>query len=99
MNTVAHKTSIESINCYHDMRLSGTISKRQYEVMRFMVGRHSVTRRQIANGLGWDTGSAAGRVNELVDMDYLVKLGTVRCSKTDVMVGLVGLPEKQGELI
>jgi len=93
MNTVAHKTSIESINCYHDMRLSGTISKRQAEVMQFMSGRYSATRRDIALGLGWDTGSAAGRVNELVDMGYLVKLGAVRCSKTNVMVGLVGLPE------
>jgi len=93
MNTVAHKTAVESINCYRGMWIAGTISKRQSEVMQFMSGRYSATRRDIALGLEWDTGSAAGRVNELVDMGYLVRLGTVRCPKTDKMVGLVGLPE------
>ena len=94
-----HNTAINSKTCYHDMRQAGTITKRQLEVMEFMQGYSNATRRQIAKGLDWDTGSAAGRVNELVAMTYLVECGSMKCSKTGNTVGLVRLPEKQGQLI
>ena len=94
-----HNTALTSVVCYHDMRQAGTITKRQLDVMAFMQDTPKATRRQIAKGLDWDTGSAAGRVNELVDMNYLVKCGTVKCPKTGNTVGLVCLPEMQGEMV
>ena len=69
-----HNTALTSVVCYHDMRQAGTITKRQLEVMEFMQEAGKVTRRQIAKGLDWDTGSAAGRVNELVDMNYFRRI-------------------------
>jgi len=87
-----HNTAVTSVNCYHDMRAAGTINKRQSEVLEFIQGYSNGTRRQIAMGLDWDTGSAAGRVNELVAMGYLIECGTIKCSKTGKTVGLVRLP-------
>ena len=58
-----------------------------------------LTRRQISNITGIELGATAGRVNLLIKDGLLVDKGTVKCSTTGRMVGLVGLPEKQGELI
>jgi hypothetical protein len=58
-----------------------------------------VTRREIAWLTNFELGATAGRVNKLVKDGLLVDKGTVKCSTTGRMVGLVGLPEKQGELI
>ncbi len=58
-----------------------------------------VTRRQLANATDIELGATAGRVNKLVADGLLVDKGAAKCSTTGRMVGLVGLPEKQGELI
>ena len=58
----------------------------------------SLTRRELSQLTGLDRGDIAGRVNKLIKDGLLVDKGTVKCSKTGKTVGLVGLPEKQGEL-
>ncbi len=58
-----------------------------------------ITRRELAMATGFELGATAGRVNKLIKDGLLVYKGTVKCSTTGRMVGLVGLPEKQGELI
>jgi hypothetical protein len=58
-----------------------------------------LTRRQLSTATGFELGATAGRVNKLVADGLLVDKGAAKCSTTGRMVGLVGLPEKQGQLI
>lgn len=58
-----------------------------------------VTRRLLSTSTGFELGATAGRVNLLIKDGLLVDKGTVKCYTTGRMVGLVGLPEKQGQLI
>lgn len=87
-----------SINAYHNLINTGTLTKRQAELMAYMETVGAVTRRQIAKALEWDTGSAAGRVNELVALGKLEEIGTVKCPKTGKTVGLVCIPTGQASL-
>lgn len=96
MKTQMASTSLEA---YNDMRLSGSLSRRQYEVMVCMHELRKATRREIAKALDWDTGSIAGRVNELVEIGALTECGTTKCKRTGKTVGVVCLPEFQFSLI
>ena len=83
-----------SIGTYHDLKVSGLLSKRQVEIMIYIkrMGAN-LTRRQIAKALELETSQVSGRVNELVSMNALCEFGTVKCRHSKRMVGLVGLPE------
>jgi hypothetical protein len=61
-------------------------------------GSDGLTRRQIAEFADIELGATAGRVNLLIKDGLLVDKGATKCSTTGRMVGLVGLPEKQGEM-
>ena len=56
-------------------------------------------KRKIQFFTGFEIGATAGRVNLLVKDGLLVDKGTIKCWTTGQTVGLVGLPEKQGQLI
>ena len=83
---------------YHNLIDTGKLTKRQAEVMAYMQTVGTVTRRQIADGMDWDTGSVAGRVCELVAMNKLEEFGTTKCPKFGNTVGLVRLPKKEVQL-
>ena len=93
-----HNTAETSVNSYIELKESGKLTRRQAEVMEYMKTVKSVTRRNIAKGLDWDTGSAAGRVNELVAMKRLDEVGSEKCPKTGKTVGLVRLPKSEYQL-
>lgn len=102
-----HNTAQTSRDSYSQHVSSGN-KQRQREVILETVealashwiylAQEGMTRRQIAEYTGFELGATAGRVNLLIKDGLLVDKGTVKCSTTGRMVGLVGLPEKQGEL-
>jgi len=98
MNTVAHTSKA----AYQHHVSSGN---KQYQRMVIMERFHSdsisnlyrkggsLTRREVSRLTGFELGATAGRVNLLIKDGLLVDKGTVKCSTTGRMVGLVGLPE------
>ena len=95
MNTNMAQTSVTA---YHDHVASGAKLKQREAIMDYMEGKGPATRRQIARNLEFELGATAGRVNKLVADGLLIDRGTIKCSTTNKTVGLVGLPETQGEL-
>lgn len=99
-----HNTASTSKAAYSEHVSSGN-KQRQREVIMDVIedlqGYYvdGMTRRRIAWLCEFELGATAGRVNKLIKDGLLVDKGTVKCSTTGKTVGLVGLPEKQGELI
>jgi len=98
MNTVAHTSKA----AYSQHVSSGNKQYQRQAIMReieFSKDLHTyyfqggLTRRQIAFITNFELGATAGRVNLLIKDGLLVDKGTVKCSTTGRMVGLVGLPE------
>jgi len=98
MNTVAHTSQaayqhhVSSGNKqYQRMAIIDAIKRHQLGAIYQEQG--GLTRRQVAGITGIELGATAGRVNLLIKDGLLVDKGTVKCSTTGRMVGLVGLPE------
>jgi len=99
-----HNTALTSKESYSQHVSSGNKLRQRQAIMetvkegaKFWFPK-GMTRRQIAYHLDYELGATAGRVNLLIKDGLLVDKGTVKCSTTGKTVGLVGLPEKQGEL-
>jgi len=98
-----HNTANTSKESYIQHISSGNKLRQRQAIMNFFEfmdsGFKGSTRRRLASLMDMELGATAGRVNLLIKDGLLVDKGTVKCSTTGRMVGLVGLPEKQGELI
>ena len=103
-----HNTASTSKAAYSEHVSSGNKLRQREEILEAVKELSSnwiyktqggMTRRQVAQYTGFELGATSGRVNKLVADGLLVDKGAAKCSTTGRMVGLVGLPEKQGELI
>lgn len=98
------KTNIAetSKSAYYSHVASGAKLKQREAILEYVgsLSRHaSVTRRQIARALGFETGATAGRVNLLVKDGLLEELPDKgKCQYTDKMVGLVRIPRAEVQL-
>ena len=64
-----------SLNVYHGDVVGAKEFGQAETVERFVRNRTTVTRRQIATGLGMETGTVAARVNKLVADGVLIESG------------------------
>ena len=103
-----HNTASTSKAAYSEHVSSGNKHLQRMVIMKHVSNFYNApryedqggfTRRQIAKATGFELGATAGRVNLLIKDGLLVDKGTTKCTTTGKTVGLVGLPEKQGELI
>tara|TARA_R100000030_G_scaffold91012_1_gene75923 strand:- start:1777 stop:2037 length:261 start_codon:yes stop_codon:yes gene_type:complete len=78
----------KSVDSYHQLLESGTLSKRQAEVYYAIMTLGQCTNRQIAQALSWDINRVTGRVSELRSKHVVEYAGDYKDSETDRTVNL-----------
>ena len=78
----------KSVDSYHQLLESGTISKRQAQVYEAIMTLEKCTNRQIAQALGWDINRVTGRVSELREKHVIIYAGDYKDSETNRTVNL-----------
>lgn len=75
------KVKNTSIQVYRQLKREGKISSMQFEIINYILytGNSPLTRREIEEGLGMRGSSVAGRVNELIDKEYLRLSANRKC--------------------
>lgn len=65
---------------YKEINADGTTSKQQGKIISYLKVHPNVTRREIAQAMGIDVSSVAGRVNELINANVLSEHPRRKCS-------------------
>jgi|TARA_R110000823_G_scaffold42583_6_gene111458 DNA-binding MarR family transcriptional regulator len=78
----------KSVDSYHELLESGTISKRQAQVYEAIMTLEKCTNRQIAKALSWDINRVTGRVTELREKHVVEYAGDYKDSETNRTVNL-----------
>lgn len=92
-------TSMTSVYAYDAIQnIKGQQHWEILDYMRFAAreGVVSMTRKEIAKALKFETSTMSARVNELLHCGALVDVGTQRCSESGRMVGALSLPMLEG---
>ena len=90
--------SVTSIHQYHAMQMFGQIAPKQLLILHKMRPGRLYSRRELSKLTGLETSCVAGRVNELLEMQQLEVVGTLRCSITHRHVEAVRLRDVQGDI-
>lgn len=91
-----HATADTSVDAYHEHRESGELGAQQKKIMLWFHangGEH--TRSELSSRLGMRLSSVCGRVNELVEMKYLVEGPRRPCRMTGRSAHPVKIPPRQ----
>lgn len=78
----------KSVDSYHQLLESGTISKRQAQVYEAIMTLEKCTNRQIAKALSWDINRVTGRVTELREKHVVIYAGDYKDPETNRTVNL-----------
>lgn len=79
-----------SIETYQDITTDGTTVAQRVKISSFLrEAGEPKTRREISVALGMETGAVGGRVNELIDIEYLEDRKKRKCAVTGRFVKTV----------
>lgn len=82
---------------YDALKAKG-MAESQALILAYMRHDRIYTRKQIARGLGMETSSVSGRVNELIESEQIEVCGHIKCPISNRMVEAIKLASEQKAL-
>ena len=84
--------SPQSIQAYHEILADGTVRSKKARILKLVERIGGRTRRQLSQITGYELGTVAGRVNELIAEQKLEEVSTEVDPITNKNVGVVDRP-------